>query len=139
MKYQVSLEIQRPVTQVAESYINNASMKKWEAGLIQIIETKGCLFESKSEGILVFEYDGQRIEMKTKVESNMLPHQIVMIYEMMGTWNRCINHFIDRGNSTIWEMEVEFQFDKPTSIRKEQFIEKTTQGMHLFKNYVEGI
>lgn len=137
MKYQVSLEIHRPIAIVADLYTNKSSMLKWEPGLIQINETKGRLFESKSEGILVFEYEGQKMEMKTKVDSNLLPNQIVIIYEMMGTWNRCVNNFTDNGESTIWEMEVEFQFDKPTSIKKEQFIEKTTQGMNLFKNFVE--
>ena len=105
--------------------------------LKEIKENKGQLFETGSEGILVFEYDKKQMNMKTYVESNQLPKQITIVYEMMGTWNRCINNFKEKNGMTAWEMDVEFRFNKPTEIPIEQFIEKTTQGMNIFKTFVE--
>jgi len=137
MKYQVNMNINKPMNEVVSLYTNKKSMLQWEPGLKEIKENKGQLFETGSEGILVFEYDKKQMNMKTYVESNQLPKQITIVYEMMGTWNRCINNFKEKNGMTAWEMDVEFRFNKPTEIPIEQFIEKTTQGMNIFKTFVE--
>ncbi|PKK96422.1 MAG: hypothetical protein CVV58_06450 [Tenericutes bacterium HGW-Tenericutes-3] len=137
VNYKISMDINKPINEVVSLYTNLGRMTEWEPGLKEIIETKGKLFNTGSEGVLVFHYQNQEMRMKTFVESNQLPKQITIIYEMMGTWNRCVNNFKQVNAITVWEMNVEFRFSKPTETPKEKFIEQTTSGMKLFKAFVE--
>lgn len=124
---------------VTKNYIDKNQMPLWEKGLLKIIDVKGQLFDTGSEGYMIFVFGDQEMKMKVSVELNALPEQIIQIFEVPGAWNRCDNHFYEMGEDTKWVMDVTFLFDEETNIPKERFIEKTTAGMQIFKDFVEGI
>ncbi len=138
MKYQVTYTIQEKRELVTKLFIDKKSMKSWEPGLIQIEENRGILFETGSEGTLVFDYGGTMMKMKVYVESNQLPKEIVLVYQMSGTWNRCVNTFKKAKDQTEWMMDVEFRFNEPQNAGLEKFIEQTAKGMEIFRDFVEG-
>ncbi|MDY0074441.1 MAG: SRPBCC family protein [Acholeplasmataceae bacterium] len=137
MKYVVEIEINKPQAEVAWGYVNLEKMYAWEKGLKRIEHQKGKLFDTGSIGHLVFEFNGVEMPMKVTVEKEKLPDHIIQIFEVPGAWNRCDSHFIAQGSMTKWVMDVEFRLDKPTDIPQERFVEKTTQSMHVYKDYIE--
>lgn len=138
MKYKVTYLIDEKRDSVAKLFIDRLHMKSWEEGLLEIEDILGVLFDTGSEGYLIFDHQGQKMKMKVYVESNQLPKEIVIIYQMKGTWNRCVNTFISLNNQTEWCMDVEFRFNEPQTIKLEKFIEKTAQGMEMFRDFVEN-
>lgn len=138
MKYEVTYTINEKLDTVTNLFIDKKRMKEWEKGLFHIEEIKGVLFETDSEGILVFGDQNQKMKMNVFVESNHLPKEIVMIYEMSGTWNRCVNQFKKIGDKTEWKMIVEFRFSEPQKLGLEKFIEQTAKGMEIFRDFVEN-
>jgi hypothetical protein len=54
-----------------------------------------------------------------------------------GAWNRCDNHFIEKGGQTLWKMDVIFKFEQDMNVALERFIEKTKASMMVFKSFVE--
>ncbi len=137
MKYQVTFQIDEQIEKVTQLYTNKDRMKDWETGLVRIEEHKGVLFNTGSEGHLIFVDDQMETSMKIYVESNQLPKEIVMVYQLLGTWNRCVNTFKKVNKKTEWTMEVEFRFSEPQEFKLEQFIEHTANGMQSFKDFVE--
>ncbi|MBU1094635.1 MAG: hypothetical protein KKH01_09280 [Firmicutes bacterium] len=137
MKYQITFIIDEKLNKVAQLYIDKKQMSQWETGLTRIEEIKGNLFDTGSEGHLVFVHNNEEIKMKIYVESNQLPKAIVIIYQMPGAWNRCISTFKKVDSKTEWQMDVEFRFNAPQEIGLEKFIEQTSKGMQKFKDFVE--
>ena len=88
-------------------------------------------------GYLVFKFGDQEMKMKVSVVSNTLPDQITQIYEVPGAWNQCINQFVEVDGQTKWTMDVIFMLESEKDIPRERFIAKTTEAMHILKNFVE--
>lgn len=137
--YQIEMMVNKPKNVVSKLYIDRKVMPLWEKGLVRIEDTQGVLFEKDSEGYLVFSFNDQESKMKVSVTDNNLPDAITQVYEVPGAWNECINTFIDINGSTKWIMDVTFKMEAPYEIPKEAFIKKTTEGMNLYKTFVENI
>jgi hypothetical protein len=137
MIYQIEMIIQAPRDWVASLYIDHNGMKAWETGLESIESHTGQLFDEGSQGDLIFRFGDSEMRMHVHVESSHLPDDITLIYQVPGAWNRCVNYFKHHDEGTLWIMDVEFRFDNPVDIPLERFIEKTTQGMTLYKNFCE--
>lgn len=139
MKYTCEITIHKNRDWVTKNYIDKDQMPLWEKGLTKIEEVKGQLFDTDSEGYLIFMFGKQEMKMKVSVEKNALPDQIIQIYEVPGAWNRCDNYFYEIGEHTKWVMDVTFLFDEKTNIPEERFFEKTKAGMQIFKDFIEGM
>lgn len=139
MTYTCEIIIDASIEKVTKLYIDRQNMSLWEKGLDAIEDIKGYLFDTGSEGYLVFVFDDQTMKMKVTVENNRLPEQIIQIFEVSGAWNRCDNKFFQYRDGTKWIMDVTFIFDQEPHIPKERFIEKTLAGMNQFKRFVEGM
>ena len=137
MNYTVDILIDSPREKVASLYVDLKLMHQWEIGLKSIEHTEKHLFETGSKGIFHFEFNEIKMPMKVSVEKNELPHEIIQIFEVPGAWNRCDNHFIDKGEQTLWKMDVIFKFEQELNIPLERFIEKTKASMNVFKTFVE--
>lgn len=138
MHYTIEMIINKNREQVASSYLDIHDMPIWEKGLERIETIEGKLFETGSQGVMHVMFGDTSIKMKVTIEKACLPELIIQIFEVPGAWNRCVNHFIDMNPHTKWVMEVTFNFDHPVTIPQERFIEKTTQSMTMFKDYIEG-
>lgn len=139
MEYTCEIMIDASLLEVTKLYIDKENMVIWEKGLTEIIDQKGHLFETNSEGDLVFNFDQKQMIMHVKVEKNELPEQIIQIFTVPGAWNRCDSKFYNKNGKTRWVMDVTFLFDEDPKLPVERFIEKTTSGMRVFKQFVEGI
>ena len=95
------------------------------------------LFETKSQGQLIFEFNGERMAMDVKVIDAALPSSITLLYEMGIAHNRCRNYFSAIGNRTHWTMKVHFRFDNDDDYDRRRFIAKTTAAMMQFKSLAE--
>jgi len=137
MNYTVDILIDAPREKVASLYVDLNRMSEWETGLKSIEHTDKHLFETGSKGIFHFEFNEIKMPMKVSVEKNELPHQIIQIFEVPGAWNRCDNHFIEKGGQTLWKMDVVFKFEQDMNVALERFIEKTKASMMVFKSFVE--
>lgn len=139
MKYTCEIIIHDKKEQVAACYVQHEHILKWEKGLTDIIDYQGHLFETGSQGAFLFDFGNYQMEMKITVEENQLPDRIIQIFEVPGAWNRCDNRFIAMGDQTKWIMDVIFEFDEKQDLPVEPFIQKTTEAMQIFKDYVEGL
>lgn len=138
MKYSVQLEINQPQKIVSNLFIDRNTMPLWESGLIRIEDDIQTLFNTSSQGYLVFGYNGKESKMKVTVLENRLPDSITIVYELPGAYNLCINTFKSMGRQTLWTMDVLFKFDQEIDVPLEAFTEKTKKGMELFKTFVEN-
>lgn len=139
MEYSVQLEIKKPQTLVSNLFVDRHIMPLWETGLIRIEDENLTLFNTASQGYLVFDFNGKESKMKVTVLENRLPDSITIIYELPGAYNQCINTFKSMSNYTLWTMDVIFKFDQEIDVPLDAFIEKTTKGMELFKVFVEEL
>lgn len=137
MEYVIKMEINLPRDLVSQLYVDHPAMLEWEKGLVEIESTHGILFQTGSQGLLWFQLPDSKMKMHVMVESSDLPEMIVLIYQVPGAYNRCVNRFESKQDKTLWTMDVEFRFEAEMNLPKERFIEKTTQGMQLFKDYCE--
>ena len=139
VNYSIDMMIHKPKALVARLYVDRDMMPVWEKGLVGIEDSKLKLFETGSEGYLVFSFNNQESKMKVTVTNNNLPDLITQIYEVPGAWNECVNTFEEVNGITKWTMDVTFKMDAPYDIPKEAFINKTTQAMDIYKQFVERI
>jgi len=131
MKYQCSTVINNQIENVANLIINHEQMPKWEQGLVRV-----DLIDDHSAN-LIFMHNGQEVVMKETIESILFPNTVAIIYELNGTWNRCINHFSKLDKGVLWVMDCEFRFKENVDIPIEKFIKKTEASMETFKTFVE--
>jgi hypothetical protein len=139
MHYQVKKIINQKKNIVAKTFVDKKKMRMWEKGFDRIEPIEGKLFRTGSTGYMVFRLGESELLMTVHVLSNQLPNHITLIYEVAGAKNRCINTFRKKGDQTIWTMDVCFEFDVEPQLPIERFIEKTNQGMEVFKDFVETI
>jgi len=139
LKYKIEIEINEKRDKVASLYVNKDLMLLWEQGLVRVDSHEKTLFETGSQGALVFMANQKEMLMKVTVEENHLPEFISVVYELPGAWNRFTVQFLEVKNKTVCHIESEFRFDQPHQIPLEAFIEKTTEGMNQFKQFAEGM
>ncbi len=137
MIYQIEMEIKRKIEDVARLYTDLDQMSQWEENLDHIEQKKRLLFENGSEAIFYFRQGESLMPMKVYVESNQIPHEITMIYQVKGVWNRCVNTFVDQKDETHWIMQVEFRFENREEPDQAIFENGTRQGMLKFKTFAE--
>jgi hypothetical protein len=139
MHYQVKTIINQRKELVAKTFVDQEQMRMWEKGFDRIEPLEGKLFRTNSSGNMVFRLGESELLMKVTVLANELPNHMTLMYEVAGAKNRCVNTFRKKGDQTIWTMDVDFEFDVKPELPIEQFINKTKQGMAVFKSYVESL
>jgi hypothetical protein len=139
MHYQVKTIINQKKELVAKTFVDIEQMRFWEKGFDRIEPLEGKLFRTDSSGNMVFRLGESELLMKVTVLANELPNHMTLMYEVAGAKNRCVNTFRKKGDQTIWTMDVDFEFDVKPELPIEQFINKTKQGMAVFKSYVESL
>lgn len=138
MEYRVSIEVNKPISLVSSHYLHQKMMLKWIPNLVDIISTRGVLFNQGSEGYLMFQHEGQSTTMKVSVIKDGLPDHVTVVYEVLGAYNKCINTFEKMNDhQTMWHMDVYFKFENDIDVPKKTFFEKTKKSMLLYKEFIE--
>lgn len=142
MKYECSIEIERPRNVVIELFEDTSRMGEWQEGLISFEHISGTPGSAGSKSRICYKMGRSEIEMIETMESYDLPDQFVAIYEADKVWNRNINRFVDLGKTTRWLVDCEFRcgglvgvlaFLMPGMFRKQ-----TEKMMSNFKDFAEG-
>ncbi|WP_025725395.1 hypothetical protein [Acholeplasma granularum] len=112
MKYIVEVEINDILLNVCSLYLDYDQFSNWQEAYLGMETIFGIPGQTGYKGKLFFQGNNQKMEMMETVELNRMPDLIIQIYEVNNVWNRCINHFKTLNDKTIWQMDVEFRFDK---------------------------
>lgn len=142
MKYNCSIEIDRPRNEIIPLFEDTDRMGEWQDGFISFEHISGEMGAAGSKAKIKYKMGSREIDMVETMESYDLPDEMVAIYEADKVWNRNINRFTDLEDRTRWDMECEFQcggfvklmaFFMPGMFRKQ-----TEKMMSDFKRFAEA-
>ncbi|MDY0210074.1 MAG: hypothetical protein RBQ91_01535 [Acholeplasma sp.] len=139
-EYTISVEIHRPRQVVAETYIDYEQFKHYQAPLFKGYRLlKGRLYHEGAVVELKYQYKNKLFYMQEVLSDCDLPHSITQNYLLGDVKNKCKSTFIDKGDKTLWRMEVVFQFEKDEGQDKFSFMKKTEEDMIAFKTFMETV
>lgn len=124
MKYQCAVVIDAAIEKVMASFLEIMIMSRTLA--------------PGSETVFSYNLGDREVVMKETIESCDLPGELVVIYEIDGVWNRCVNRFTEEDGKVVFTIESEFVFADDPPVNEENFRNKTQKQMEDFKALVEG-
>ena len=111
MKYQVEIEIDKPLNEVVALFENRSNDKLWMEGFVEKIPIKGKEGELGAKSKVVFEMGKRKMEMVEEITEKSLPDSYVTTYTTPSVFNIVKNSFIKvDDNTTLYRTEQEFQF-----------------------------
>jgi len=142
MKYNLEIEINKPIDKVIELFDNSDNMKEWMEGLQSFEHISGTPGQVGAKSRLKFKSSNREIEMMETVTVRNLPEEFSGTYEMKGAFNIVRNKFIalpDHRTKYMTEQEFEFSgFMKIMSfLIKGACKKQSMKYMVSFKNFVE--
>lgn len=109
MKYELSIEIDLPLNDVADAFSNPNQLADWQRGFISIESTEGEPGKEGSKSEIKYQMGKRKIDMIETITQNDLPDAFSAIYEAKGVWNLQENTFIKISESkTRWTSRSEF-------------------------------
>lgn len=141
MKYTCEVTIFKNRDDVIKLFDSVENLFKWQKGLVSFDVLSGEPGVNGLKSIMVYDKNGQSLEMVETVEKFDFPNEMIAIYEAKNVWNRCVNTFEEKGKTTIWKMDTEFQFsgfmNLMAAVGKKMFMKQTLDDMNRFKDFVE--
>lgn len=142
MKYSVSIDINRPRTDVVEYFDNPDHLTKWQPDLIELEPLSGIPGQPGSQVRLVYRLGKRELEMIETVTERQLPERIAMRFETQGMTNQMVNRFEDLGHATRWHADNEFigsgWLKLMTWLLPGAFRKESLKTMRRFKQFVEN-
>lgn len=112
MKYQVEIEINKPLDKVIELFDNEENAFKWMEGLESWDHISGTAGEAGAKSKMKFKMKKREIEMVETIEEKNLPEIMTMNYTTKGVFNRVENRFSAIGDDkTKYVTNQEFKFE----------------------------
>jgi len=109
MKYELSIEIDLPLNDVADAFSDTNQLADWQRGFISITSTEGEPGKEGSKSELKYKMGKRKIDMLETITRNDLPDAFSAIYEARGVWNLQENTFTPITESkTRWTSRSEF-------------------------------
>jgi len=141
MRYTLEINIDAPRDRVVELFTDSTHFSEWQPGLECYELVSGTRTQTGAKAKLTTR-DGNGLTHTTlTIESNLLPDELVAIYETPGVWNRTVSQFIaDDANTTRWIADKEFRFEgvrKALGLLEGTFKKETLESVELFKAFVE--
>lgn len=125
MKYQVEIEIDKPLEKVVELFKDPDNAEKWMVDLKSLEHLSGTPGKVGAKSRLKFEMGKRKIEMIETITVDNLPSEFAGTYETDGVYNIVSNRFSQAGEGrTRWVSHNEFQF--------------TTFGMKMMGFFMPG-
>ena len=110
MKYEVSIIINRPRTEVVEKFDNPDNLRHWMEGLQSFEPLEGTPGTPGARSKVVFQQGKRRIEMIEIITENSLPDRMSGTYDAPGVHNIVVNRFEELDPQTTRVVnEQEFQ------------------------------
>lgn len=88
MKYQCAVVIDAAIEKVTASFLEIMIMSRTLA--------------PGSETVFSYNLGDREVVMKETIESCDLPGELVVIYEIDGVWNRCVNRFTEEDGKVVF-------------------------------------
>ena len=141
MKYNCTIEIERPRDVIIPLFEDTDRMGEWQEGLVSFEHKSGTPGTVGSTAHIQYKMGKREITMVETMEEYNLPDSMVTIYEADKVWNRNENYFVDLGDKTRWDMNCEFKCSGFMSIMAAimpgMFRKQTMKMMTSFKAFAE--
>ncbi|QTN38664.1 SRPBCC family protein [Cryomorphaceae bacterium] len=143
MKYQLSIEIDKPRDETIKIFTDPKQIPHWQRGFVSIEPISGDPGQSGSKSKLLYQWGKRKREMIEVITHRDLPEQFHATYEAGGVYNVQENYFTEiEGGKTLWRSVSEFRFSgffmkalgtlMPGAFKKQSY-----KFMTDFKNLVE--
>ncbi len=143
MKYQLDIEIDKPMAEVLELFDSFENMKHWQPDLVSYEHLSGEPGQVGAKTRLLYKMGKRECELIETVTEKDLPRSFAGTYEAKGMVNSMQNRFEETSaDSTRWISDVEFEFTSiPMKIMgffmKKNFPKQSYQYMEQFKAFAE--
>ena len=142
MKYQLEVQINKPVDKVVELFITQENLFKWMPGLKKLELIEGEKGKPGSKTKLFFDMNGKEIEMIETLHKSNLPQEFSASFNAKGVHNIQTTRFekIDE-NNTRYISENEFQFSvfmKLMALMPGAFKKQSMKYLTAFKSFAES-
>ena len=143
MRYQISIDIEKPRCKVIELFNNPDNMKYWQPGLQSFEHLSGEPGAVGSKSKLKYKMGKREIEMIETITENDLPNRFCGTYEADGVWNSVENNFVEVDeNRTRWDFETEFRMSGllmkiMAFLMPGMFKKQSCEFMEKFKEFAE--
>lgn len=145
MKFKLILTINKPRSEVWQTFTSPENMRKWQPTLTKIELVSGIQGQPGAVSKLTFEEGGREFSLIEKVIVRDQPNQFDVVYENEFTDNPMCNTFNEQSDSeTLWVVNAEFKF-KTFAMKvlgpflKKNFVRRTQKDMERFKEFVENL
>lgn len=143
MKYQLSIEIDKPRAELVSLFEDPNNFKHWQRGFISMEHLSGDKGQAGSKSKMKYKMGRRETDMIETITHNDLPDQFHATFEASGVLNIQENYFTEAGdNKTIWRSVSEFRFSSfpmkvmgmlmPGAFKKQSY-----KFMVDFKNFAE--
>lgn len=141
MQYSLEITIDAPRERVVELFTDPAHFSEWQPGLECYELVSGEQAQAGAKAELTTRAGNRVTGMTETIESNLLPDELIAIYETHGVWNRVVNQFVEvDDHTTRWIADNEFRFEgvrKALGLLEGSFKKESRETMELFKAFVE--
>ena len=110
MKYELSIEIQRPIEEVLELLTDPDNLKHWQKGFVCITHMKGAPGKEGCKSKLKYRIGKRKMTLTETISKVDLPSELHLTYQTNGVLNLQKNFFRPTQNGTKWTSETEFRF-----------------------------
>jgi hypothetical protein len=146
MRYQYTIEIDLPISEVSAKFQDLDNLHKWQEGLKEYKHLSGTPGQPGAKMHLRYEFGKRKLEMTETIMANQLPERFDATYDVKGyngVHNISLNRFASVGlNKTRWTQENEFQlsgFMKLVGLFFPGMLKKQTwKMMSEFKRFAES-
>lgn len=144
MKYDLSIEIKKPLNRVIDLFSDPKRIVEWQTGFIKYEHLSGEFGAVGSINRLHFKQNGRIIVLDELVEVVDLPENFTAIYTTKGIWNKNVNSFVALDEkTTLWHSYNEFKFLGAYKFLR-LFVGKTIkkqsgQTLKNFKQFAESL
>ncbi len=143
MKYELSVEIEKPIEDVIALFDSVDNLYEWMDGLESFEHLEGTPGEVGAKAKLKFDMNGRKIEMIETITVKDLPREFSATYDAQGVNNIVRNRFQKiNDDRTSYETENEFQFSGIMKIfswiMPGQFKKQSLKYMEDFKKFAES-
>ena len=144
MKYEVTLKINCPRSEVIKKMDNVDNMKHWQRGLMSLEHLSGTPGEEGAKMKLSYKMGKRNMELIETVTKRNFPEEFHSTYDSKGMHNIQENYFTEtEDGNTIWTSKCEFV---PTGFMMRMmaflmpgaFKKQSKKYMIDFKNFVEN-
>lgn len=143
MRYQKEIEINLPRERVIELFDSFDNLYKWMEGFKQHKHLSGTEGEVGAITEMHFDMGKRQMVMQEEIIETNFPKSITTMYRMDGLENLIVTTFVDKGPTTIWGMDVQFEFSGfgmklMSKLMPGMFKKQTMKNMQAFKAFAES-